>query len=102
MASFGTFWAGPRLSSFEAACLHSFIARDHRVTLFSFEHVGNVPAGVLTANAAELVAPSALKRFFIDGSPSISHFSDYFRYVMFSRTELTWVDTDVLLLRSFE
>ena len=46
MTMFGTFWAGPRLSAFEAACLQSFAVRGHPVTLFSFESVENVPAGV--------------------------------------------------------
>jgi hypothetical protein len=101
MTTFGTFWAGPRLSAFEAACLHSFVVRGHQLTLFSFEPVGNVPEGVVRANAQDVISPSSLTRFLINGRPSLSHFSDYFRYVMFSKTDLVWVDTDVLMLADF-
>ena len=101
MTRFGTFWHGPALTPFEAACLHSFVARGHEITLFSYEPVAGVPDGVRLQDAREIVGPEKLSSFLVDGAPSISHFSDYFRYVMFSRSELTWVDTDVFLLRGW-
>jgi len=102
MTMFGTFWAGPRLSAFEAACLQSFAVRGHPVTLFSFGSVGDVPDGVSLANAQDIVDASTLTRFLINGQPSLSHFSDYFRYVMFSKTDLVWIDTDVMMLANFD
>jgi hypothetical protein len=102
MTMFGTFWAGPRLSAFEAACLQSFAVRGHPVTLFSFERVENVPDGVSLANAQGIVDISTTTRFLINGQPSLSHFSDYFRYVMFSKTDLVWIDTDVMMLADFD
>jgi hypothetical protein len=102
MTTFGTFWAGPRLSAFEAACLHSFVLRGHPLTLFSFERVEDVPEGVSLANAQDIVDASSLPRFLINGKPSLSHFSDYFRYVMFSKTDLVWIDTDVMMLADFD
>lgn len=101
MSAFGTFWKGPRLSAFEASCLHSFVGAGHDVTLFSYEPVDNLPAGVKTANAATIADESKMSGFRVDGAASISHFSDYFRYVMFAKTELTWIDTDVMLLRGW-
>lgn len=102
MTMFGTFWAGQRLSAFEAACLRSFTVRGHPLTLFSFDRVGDVPEGVSLANAREIVDISTLPRFLIDGQPSLSHFSDYFRYVMFDKTDLVWIDTDVMMLADFD
>jgi hypothetical protein len=102
MTKFGSFWAGKRLSAFETACLHSFVARGHSVTLFSFDQVQDTPPGVALADARQIVEPSSVSRFLIHGKPSLSHFSDYFRYAMFAKTDLTWIDTDVVMLASFD
>ncbi len=102
VSQFGTFWKGPRLSAFEASCLHSFVAAGHSITLFSHEPVANVPPGVLAGDAAGIADIAHVDAFRVGGAPSISHFSDYFRYRMFARTGLTWVDTDVLLLRGWQ
>ncbi len=32
----------------------------------------------------------------------MAHFTDYFRFVMFTKTDEVWVDTDMLLLRAFD
>jgi hypothetical protein len=102
MTQFGTFWQGQRLSAFEAACMHSFVAEGHEVTLFSFDAVANVPLGVKERDASLIADKGGLTAFSVNGVPSVSHFSDYFRYVMFAKTELTWIDTDVLLLRNWD
>lgn len=102
MSRFATFWKGPRLSGFEAACLHSFVAAGHEMTLFSYEPVAGVPDGVRCEAAAGIVDASKLDAFRIGGVPSLSHFSDWFRYRMLQQTPFTWVDADVLLLRGWE
>jgi Alpha 1,4-glycosyltransferase conserved region len=102
MNQFASFWHGPPLAPFEAACLHSFVEAGHEVTLYGYEPVGNLPAGVRRGDAAKIADRAKMDAFRIGGKPSVSHFSDYFRYRMFARTEHTWIDTDVLLLRSWE
>jgi len=102
MTRFGTLWKGPSLSAFEASCLHSFVAAGHEVTLFSYEPVAGVPAGVKRADAARIVDAAWLNAFVLNGVSDITHFSDLFRYRMFERTELTWIDADLLLLRSWD
>ena len=101
MSCFGTFWHGPRLSGFEAGCLRSFAVRGHEITLFSYAPVQGVPAGVRLEAAEAIAEPSKLESFRVDGVPSLSHFADWFRYRMLQRTPLTWVDADLLLLRSW-
>ncbi len=101
MTAFGTFWKGPRLSAFEAACLHSLVSAGQKVTLFSYAAVENVPGGVICADAATIADEAKMTGFKLAGVPSISHFSDYFRYRMFKETALTWVDTDILLLNGW-
>jgi len=102
MTRFGTLWKGPSLSAFEASCLYSFVGAGHQVTLFSYEPVVGVPAGIKRADAAPIGDAAWLNAFLLNGVPSIAHFSDLFRYRMFERTELTWIDADLLLLRSWD
>ncbi len=100
MSSFGSFWFG-ELSPYEAICLSSFIRFGHSVTLFSYEPLKGVPAGVNQADARDIVGLEYLDRFITDGKPNVAHFADYFRYLMLSKTDLSWCDTDVFVLKPF-
>ncbi len=100
--SFASFWHGPELSAYEVACLSSFTAYDNEVALYSYSEIENLPKGVIAKDARAIVPPDALTAFPIDGTPSMAHFTDYFRFVMFTKTDEVWVDTDMLLLRAFD
>jgi hypothetical protein len=84
----------------EQACLHSVAGRGYEVTLFSYDDVANAPPSVRRSDAADIVDRAWATRFIYGGKPDLSHFSDYFRYKMFERTGLTWVDSDVVLVDS--
>lgn len=101
-ARFASFWHGAELSPYEVASLSSFAAYGNEVTLYSYHAPGNLPAGVQAKDANQILPPDALDDFPIDGVPSVAHFSDYFRYAMFTKTDQIWIDTDMLLLRPFE
>jgi hypothetical protein len=101
-AKFASFWHGPELSPYEVACLTSFTAYGSEVALYSYSEIKNLPKGVIAKDANAIVPPSALTAFSIDGTPSMAHFTDYFRFLMFTRTDEIWVDTDMLLLRDFD
>jgi hypothetical protein len=100
--SFATFWAGGPLSPFETACIRSFTLRGYEVALFSYEQASNVPEGVTARDAREIAPREDLELFLIDGKPNLSHFSDYFRYLLFQNTRYIWIDSDILLLRKFD
>jgi hypothetical protein len=89
---------GGDLSPMEQACLQSFAAQGYDVTLFSYDDIANAPPGVRRSDAAEVVDRAWTKRFIYDGKPDLSHFSDYFRFKMFEKTALTWIDSDVVLI----
>lgn len=97
--SFATFWSGTQLSAFEASCLHSFAVRGYETIVYSFDLIENVPDGVTLVNASEIAPAAALTRFLYEGKPNLSHFSDYFRYLLFSKTKHVWIDADMLMMR---
>ncbi len=100
--TFASFWAGKRITGYEAACLNSFVTRGHSITLYSFDNIDNVPDGVVLEDAAGIVSSDGLDNFFYRGKPNVAHFSDYFRYVMFRKTAHIWIDTDMLLFRPID
>ena len=97
-AEFGSFWLGRRLSALDAACLESITRRGHRLRLYVYEAVENIPDSVETADASTIVDRDQVSRFLVDGRPNLTHFTDLFRYKMFERDPRIWVDTDVLML----
>ncbi|MBB5401433.1 hypothetical protein [Paraburkholderia youngii] len=101
-ARFASFWHGPELSPYEVACLNSFTRYGSEVALYSYEPIAGLPPGVIAKDATTILPRDSLNDFPIHGVPSMQHFTDYFRFVMFTKTDEIWVDTDMLLLRDFD
>lgn len=99
--TFVTFWAGT-LSPFERACIGSFVRQGYEVHLYSYDPVEGVPEGVVPQDASTIAPREDMGHFIYDGRPNLSHFTDYFRYGLFLKTDHIWIDTDVLLLRKFD
>ena len=93
-----TFWHGGALPALDLACLRSFVAAGHDVRIYSFHAIDGVPDGIGVADAREIVDERLLHAFIVDGKPSISHFSDLFRYRLFLATGSVWIDSDLLCL----
>ena len=102
MTSLASFWAGPHLSPFEKACLGSFARRGYDVHLYSFDALENLPDGIVQRDASELAPKAFLDRFIHNGRPNVAHFADYFRYLVFAKTGMIWIDSDIILLQPFE
>lgn len=100
--AFATFWARGRLSAYEAACLASYGRHGYTITIYSYDTVTNIPSTVIQRSAMDVVDPKFLNGFRIRGVPSLSHFSDLFRYSLFQKTSQIWVDSDMLLLRPID
>lgn len=99
--AFATFWHG-ELSPFESACIASYVVRGYDIRVYSYAPIANLPPGAEPADASAIVERSATERFIFGGKPNLSHFSDYFRYLLFKKTDRIWVDTDMLLVRAFD
>jgi hypothetical protein len=95
---FASFWHGP-LNPFAYACLASFSEVGATLRLYSYDPRLDVPSGVHLEDA-RLVCPdeSLVRRYIVNGKPSIAAFSDMFRYRMIQKTGCCWVDADIICL----
>jgi hypothetical protein len=102
-----TFWHGP-LDGLRKLCLRSQVAAGHKVTVFSFEPLPQLPEGVGNAEAeavlshsfAERLRPTAAGGVWSDWTTL--QFSDFFRMRLMAANAGLWLDTDVLLLKAVE
>ncbi len=102
-----TFWHGP-LDALRLTCLRSQVAAGHKVTVYSFEPIAQLPDGVGNAEA-EAILPHAFSEKLRPPQPdgrwrdwTILQFSDFFRMRLMARSAGLWLDADVLLLKPIE
>src|SRR6267378_4037398 len=102
-----TFWHGP-LNALRLTCLRSQVAAGHKVTVYSFEPIAQLPDGVGNAEA-EAILPHAFSEKLRPPQPdgtwrdwTILQFSDFFRMRLMARGTGLWLDADVLLLKPVE
>lgn len=102
-----TFWHGP-MDALRQTCLRSQIAAGHNVTVYSFDTIPGLPAGVRNADA-EAILPHAFSERLRPPQPDGSwrdwttlQFSDFFRMKLMAEGLGLWLDADVLLLKPAE
>jgi hypothetical protein len=97
-SEFASFWHGP-LTPFAYACLASFPRAGAGLRVYSYDPRLDAPPGVRLADA-RLICPeeTLVKRYIVNGKPSIATFADMFRYRMIRATGLCWVDADIVCL----
>jgi hypothetical protein len=102
-----TFWHGP-MDALRQTCLRSQLAAGHKVTVYSFDTIPGLPAGVANADA-EAILPHAFSERLRPPQPDGSwrdwttlQFSDFFRIKLMAKNLGLWLDADVLLLRPVE
>ena len=102
-----TFWHGP-MDALRQTCLRSQVAAGHKVTVYSFETIPGLPAGVESAQA-EAILPYSFSERLRPSQPDGSwrdwttlQFSDFFRMKLMAKSAGVWLDADVLLLKPVE
>ncbi len=102
-----TFWHGP-MDALRQTCLRSQLAAGHKVTVYSFDTIPGLPAGVENADA-EAILPHTFSDRLRPPQPdgswrdwTILQFSDFFRMRLMAKGLGLWLDADVLLLRPIE
>jgi hypothetical protein len=102
-----TFWHGP-MDALRQTCLRSQLAAGHKVTVYSFDTIPGLPAGIANADA-EAILPHTFSERLRPPQPDGSwrdwttlQFSDFFRMKLMAKNLGLWLDADVLLLRPVE
>ncbi len=102
-----TFWHGP-MDALRQICLRSQVAAGHKVTVYSFDSIPGLPAGIGNAEA-EAILPHSFSEKIRPSQPDGSwhhwtklQFSDFFRMKLMARSKGLWLDADVLLLKPVE
>jgi hypothetical protein len=102
-----TFWHGP-MDALRQTCLRSQLAAGHKVTVYSFDTIPGLPAGIANADA-EAILPHAFSERLRPPLPDGSwrdwttlQFSDFFRMKLMAKGLGLWLDADVLLLKPVE
>ncbi|GLR90189.1 hypothetical protein [Bradyrhizobium iriomotense] len=102
-----TFWHGP-MDALRQTCLRSQLASGHKVTVYSFDTIPGLPAGVDNAEA-EAILPHVFSEKLRPPQPDGSwrdwttlQFSDFFRMKLMAQRAGLWLDADVLLLKPVE
>ena len=102
-----TFWHGP-LDALRQLCLRSQVAAGHKVTVYSFDPLGQLPDGVGNAEAEAILPHTFAERLRPTGPDGVwrdwttLQFSDFFRMRLMAHNAGLWLDADVLLLKPVE
>src|SRR5215469_2996421 len=92
-------WIGPKLSSMEKLCIHSFLKHGHPFHLYVYDQVDGVPAHTKLCDANKIVPSSRI--FFYSQHHSCSGFANMFRYKLLLERGGWWVDMDTVCFRTF-
>lgn len=93
-------WMYGPLSFLEQLCLKSFVDNGHRVILYHYGPLENVPDGMELADANEILPQTNFLKHERTGSPALH--SDLFRYKMLEKSRNTiWADTDAYCVKPF-
>jgi len=102
-----TFWHGP-LDPLRILCLKSQVAAGHKVNVYSFEPLAQLPAGVGNAGAEAILPRAFAERLRPTGAGGVwrdwttLQYSDFFRMRLMAQNAGLWLDADVLLLKAVE
>jgi len=97
----GTLWIGGKLSWMEQLCLKSFVDQGQRITLFSYDDIPNVPAGVIRRDGREVIDTDDFIKY--EKKNSYALFADLFRLHMIAKNPgMIWIDTDVYCQRPLD
>jgi Glycosyltransferase sugar-binding region containing DXD motif len=90
-------WVGEKLRAAEQICLLSMLRQRHKVRLFTYERLDDVPAGIEVVDANEIIPREKFLRHAKTNSPALG--ANIFRYKLLKQDLGIWLDTDVILLK---
>ena len=96
-------WIGRPLSPMEQLSIASFLQNGYEYHLYCYDEIGNVPAGTVLRDAAEILPASGIFYYRRGaGGGSVSAFANLFHFKFLLERGGWWVDTDMVCLRRFD
>lgn len=92
-------WIGGALSILDQVCLLSFVRMGHKVVLYHYFPLENIPSEIETRDAREIFDDDDIL-IHRNGSPAMH--ADIFRIHLLSKTDMIWVDTDLMCLKPLD
>jgi hypothetical protein len=103
MIEVNNLWIGLSLSKLENACLTSHVRQGHKVNLWTYGDVANIPDGVVLKDGREILPENEVFTYQVgEGKGSYSAFSNFFRYKLLLERGGWWTDSDVYCLKPFD
>jgi hypothetical protein len=93
-------WVGTRLRPLEQVCLLSMLKQGHRVRLFGYKKIENVPQGIEFEDAREILPEKSFLVHSKRNSASLG--SNIFRYNLMKENHGLWLDMDIILIRPIQ
>ena len=93
-------WIGSDLSAMEHLSISSFLQNGHEYHLYTYGDVGNIPAGTVVKDGAEILPAAMIFQY--QQHKSYSAFSNFFRYKLLLEKGGWWIDTDLVCLKPFD
>lgn len=93
------FWAKGSISALEHSCMKSFVEKNYKLFVWSYDADLDIPPGAKLRDANIVVDESKL---FLNRQGSYAGFSDFFRYKVLNRFGGLYADTDVIAIRPAE
>lgn len=94
---FFTLWIGENLSYIEQLTLASYVYHGHKIELYCYNNISNIPKGVIIKNANEIITYDKIN---VKHTGSHAHSADHFRFEALYQKGGTWVDMDMLCVSS--
>lgn len=100
-----TLWIEGKIRQIDHVCLKSMVRAGLDVTLYHYGSLENLPDGIKTADASEILDLKLIERLQLlkrkKASQPITNFSDFFRIFLLKNGRGLWLDTDVFVFRAF-
>lgn len=96
-------WIGKELSPNEVLCAKSYLHHGHTFELYTYDRVNNVPTGVVTKDANQIIPKSEIFTFTNrEHKQSLAAFADMFRFKLLYELGGWWSDMDAVCLKPYD
>lgn len=93
-------WVNGSLGYIEQVCLVSALSVGHKVRLYTYEEVKNVPEGIEVQNANDILPKQHMLQYKVNNSYALG--ANIFRYELLRLGKGIWIDADIYFLKPIQ